>query len=88
MVSMSVLLKIDIDTNEKIDNSCIAHAQRSRFNIRLRYRHKTEQTTSSGEKKIEKREMCLYFMYQLKIVLKSIIQNFKILIKMSSILLT
>lgn len=73
---MSVLLKIDIYTNEKIDNSCVAHAQRSRFNIRLRYRHKTEQPTSS-KKKIEKREMCLYFMYQLKIVLKSINQNLK-----------
>lgn len=83
---MSVLLKIDIYTNEKIDNSCVAHAQRSRFNIRLRLAQ--DRTTHLIKKKIEKREMCLYFMYQLKIVLKSINQNFKILIKMSSILLT
>lgn len=60
----------------------IAHAlrtlQRYRFNIRLRYRHQTEQPTSS-KKKI--REKCLYYMYQLKIVLRSLYENFKILSK-------
>lgn len=57
---MSVLLKIDIYTNEKIDNSCVAHAQRSRFNIRLRYSHKTEQPTSS-KKNRKKRNVSLFY---------------------------